>query len=222
MSNHYQTGQIETTPGPWAIPGSGCLQLPPTATTAREWTVSHLHPDSQRLVAHHPAAQTACWCSGTMSPSRWYSTCSVPVSPRTPLDRRAAEHCHTARIWSAITSVASWPGTSRTASSGAVHDERPDSSTATIEYGHPGMVWRTASQRSRSTSIRPSAGAAYVDPCPRRCTRQATAPAPRSSALTYTTPRRTARKVCPATTAAPVTPKRRSSTRSRARTTPRP
>ncbi|HEX5495406.1 MAG TPA: hypothetical protein VFX70_12620 [Mycobacteriales bacterium] len=102
----------------------------------------------------------------------------------------------------------SCPGTRRTASSGAVHEQRPDSSAAMIEYGHPGIVWRTPSQRhgrcacarcgehsasgrghgvtstanricpspprgntrpanalrSRSTSIRPSASAAYVDP----------------------------------------------------------
>ena len=35
-----------------ATPGSGCLQLHPTAATARRWTVSHLHPQRQRLVAH--------------------------------------------------------------------------------------------------------------------------------------------------------------------------
>ena len=34
------------------IHGSGCLQLHPAATTARRWTVSHLHMDDQRLVAH--------------------------------------------------------------------------------------------------------------------------------------------------------------------------
>ena len=32
--------------------GSGCLQLHPAATTARRWTVFHLHPQQQRLVAH--------------------------------------------------------------------------------------------------------------------------------------------------------------------------
>jgi len=31
---------------------SGCLQLHPAATTARRWTVFHLHPKQQRLVAH--------------------------------------------------------------------------------------------------------------------------------------------------------------------------
>jgi hypothetical protein len=35
-----------------ATPGSGCLQLHPAAATARRWTVSHLHPKQQRLVAH--------------------------------------------------------------------------------------------------------------------------------------------------------------------------
>jgi hypothetical protein len=35
-----------------ATPGSGCLQLHPAAATARRWTVSHLHPEQQRLVAH--------------------------------------------------------------------------------------------------------------------------------------------------------------------------
>jgi hypothetical protein len=35
-----------------ATPGSGCLQLHPAATTARRWTVSHLHPEQQRLAAH--------------------------------------------------------------------------------------------------------------------------------------------------------------------------
>ncbi|GGM51821.1 hypothetical protein GCM10007977_061900 [Dactylosporangium sucinum] len=29
-----------------AIPGSGCLQLLPAATTARRWTVFHPHPDT--------------------------------------------------------------------------------------------------------------------------------------------------------------------------------
>src|SRR6266550_4340477 len=33
--------------------GSGCLQLHPAATTTGQWTVSHLHPDTQRLVAHN-------------------------------------------------------------------------------------------------------------------------------------------------------------------------
>ena len=40
-----------------ATPGSGCLQLHPTAATARRWTVSHLHPEQQRLVAHPYACQ---------------------------------------------------------------------------------------------------------------------------------------------------------------------
>src|ERR1019366_9923065 len=35
-----------------ATPGFGCLQLRPAAATARRWTVSHLHPEQQRLVAH--------------------------------------------------------------------------------------------------------------------------------------------------------------------------
>ena len=42
-----------------ATPGSGCLQLHPTAATARRWTVSHLHPKQQRLVAHPSSYHTA-------------------------------------------------------------------------------------------------------------------------------------------------------------------
>jgi hypothetical protein len=34
------------------ITSHGCLQLHPTATTARRWAVSHPHPEHQRLVAH--------------------------------------------------------------------------------------------------------------------------------------------------------------------------
>jgi hypothetical protein len=34
-----------------ATPGSDCLQLHPAATTARRWTVFHLHPKHPRLVA---------------------------------------------------------------------------------------------------------------------------------------------------------------------------
>jgi hypothetical protein len=37
------------------------------------------------------------------------------------------------RSWAAVTSLTSSSGRSRTASSGAVHDERPDSSAATTE-----------------------------------------------------------------------------------------
>jgi hypothetical protein len=40
-----------------ATPGSGCLQLHPTAATARRWTVFHLHPQQQRLVAHFKLSQ---------------------------------------------------------------------------------------------------------------------------------------------------------------------
>lgn len=40
-----------------ATPGSGCLQLHPAAATARRWTVSHLHPEQQRLVAHPRSCQ---------------------------------------------------------------------------------------------------------------------------------------------------------------------
>ena len=42
--------------------GSGCLQLHPAATTARRWTVSHLHSEHQRLVAHqHDMRQHSKW-----------------------------------------------------------------------------------------------------------------------------------------------------------------
>ena len=45
----------------------------------------------------------------------------------------------TSRTWTAVTSVASSAGPSRTASSGSVHDVRPGSSATTKEYGQPGI-----------------------------------------------------------------------------------
>jgi len=64
-----------------ATPGSGCPQLYPAATTAGKWTVSHLHPDIQRLVAHSVIRQNI---SGTVWPStsvKYSMTRTVTVTP---------------------------------------------------------------------------------------------------------------------------------------------
>ena len=66
--------------------------------------------------------------------------------------RRAA----TSRTWTAVTSVGSSSGPSRTASSGRVHEVRPGPSAATKEYGQPGMsclfpfprAWQWQNRRS--------------------------------------------------------------------------
>jgi hypothetical protein len=59
-----------------ATPGSGCLQLHPTAATARRWAVFHLHPQRQRLAAHPEADH------------------DVPARPRRVRKRMAARrHC---------------------------------------------------------------------------------------------------------------------------------
>nr|WP_158074106.1 hypothetical protein [Micromonospora sp. CB01531] len=47
----------------------------------------------------------------------------------------------TSRSWVAVTAVASSARVSRCASRIAVNEVRPDSSAATIEYGHPGIIW---------------------------------------------------------------------------------
>lgn len=47
----------------------------------------------------------------------------------------------TSRIWLAVTAAKPAPGSSRIASSSAVHEVRPVSSAATIEYGQPGTIW---------------------------------------------------------------------------------
>ena len=49
---------VEAAPALPGDPGSGCLQLHPTAATARRWTVSHLHPERQHLVVPHIRAMT--------------------------------------------------------------------------------------------------------------------------------------------------------------------
>jgi hypothetical protein len=48
-----------------------------------------------------------------------------------------------------VTAAGSVPGSSRTASSTAVQDVRPDSSATTNEYGQPGIIWCLASPRPK-------------------------------------------------------------------------
>lgn len=55
----------------------------------------------------------------------------------------------TSRIWDVVTAATSAPGSTRTASSTAVHDVRPVSSAATIEYGQPGTIWCLPSPRPK-------------------------------------------------------------------------
>jgi hypothetical protein len=52
----------------------------------------------------------------------------------------AISRVRTSRTWAAVTCVASSCGPRRTASSGSVQEVRPGSSTATHEYGQPGII----------------------------------------------------------------------------------
>jgi len=79
-----------------AIPGSGCLLLHQAATTARSWTVSHLHPDknNQRLVAHwgwgHARERWAESSFMAVSTGSVLRSCSERTGTRTTSNRSSA------------------------------------------------------------------------------------------------------------------------------------
>ncbi len=67
--------------------------------------------------------------------------------PGFPARPAASSRATRSRTCPAVASVGSSPGASRTASTGYTHEELPQSTPVTREYGQPGIVLRSPSHR---------------------------------------------------------------------------